>query len=169
MSSDWWNPLSWEVFSDWSGTSWAEELGDAVRQAYEWVSTTAEARGWSAEAEAEAGYYIATAEANASGDVGAFWSGLSSEWPTGGSYPAGWSDLADAWASASGTVRTTEAARDEGSLGDVAAGTAKGISDDIVESSTWLRTWGPWIAGVVVVLLLLVFVYVKANKGRGWL
>ena len=146
----WYDPTSWALFSDWGAASWSEELEAAVEQAEDWTGTVADAKGWSGEDLGRASDLIVSS-AEAAEDVAAFWSLLASSWGAEGG-PEGWAELGDTFAAAATAAASTAEGRESGTVGEVVAGAAAGSAEDLADGADWLRTWGPWVALVLLVL-----------------
>lgn len=162
----WWDDLADKVaapFADYGVEDWQEDATAAADQAADWLHTAADQRGWPADLVEDAEAAIVHAVALADDDVDKFWMELAASWPAPADPPAGWDKLAAAMGAADQAADTAAAGRDLGSVSSVLEGTAEGIVDDVVDSSTWLRKWGPWLLGGTVILLLVVWVAVKAK------
>lgn len=155
--------MSW---FDWFNTSsWSEDLEAAIDQASTWIATTSTARNWAQIdplADDAAAALVAQAAEEAD-DAGGFWAALSSIWGSR-TLATGWDKLGDTFRSAQGTAATVEEARDEGSAASILGGTAAGAADDVVEGATFLRSYGPWIALVLVVVFVIVLAWQWGKK-----
>lgn len=159
----WYNPLSWQVWSDYGVAAWSEDLESAVQQAEAWTERTAAARGWTDGQLLYAGQLIRNA---AQGQQGAldFWRRLDQLWESR-DLP-GWDELGETWAAAAGAARSTAAGRDAGSIGEVVGGAAAAAAVDTAELADWGRRYGLWVVGALVVVSVVVYAGVAARKRR---
>ena len=157
------------VFSDWGGTAWAEDLDTAKAQALAWLSSVASSKSWPSAATAYVTAAIEQSYDAADGwfsdDVPAFWSLVPSVMDAyTGSKPTNWDKLRDAYRAGSGAATTTAAAREEGSVATVAAGTLEKSIEDVQEIAAATKSYGPLVLGALAVVAVVAY---AASKGRG--
>ena len=154
--------MSW--LSWFNVSSWSEELEAAVDQASEWIARVSTARNWAQvdpQADDAAAALVASAAEEAD-DAGAFWRALAATWGT--RTVEGWEGLADTWESAAGTAATVEEGREAGSVSSILGGTVDGAADDVVDAAGFLRSYGPWIVLVLVVIFVVVLAWQWGKK-----
>jgi hypothetical protein len=161
----WYDPTTWEVFSDWGASDWSEDPDAAKVYAEDLIERTAEERGWTTTQLNDA-YNFASQARTTAGAVGTedplsatltFWSELASRFLLYPDGPAGWYELAETFDQALVTTETTAESRDEGTIGAVAEGTVANTDDDLAE--LW-KTVRPWAIGIGALLAL--------RELRGW-
>ncbi len=145
----WWDPTSWELFSDWGTSAWAEDLGAAVDQSLEWIGQVAATKAWSDEWIDYAAALVAACEEATSPDVEWYWITLAAWWDDTYSEASaagieGWAELAATFHQAAGTTATVEESREEGTVGTVAEGTVTNTGSDLEE--LW-ETARPYVIG----------------------
>lgn len=137
-------------FSDWGGTSWAEDLDAAKSQATAWLSSTAGAKRWPAAATSFVTSAISASAEAADGwfsdDVAGFWAVLAATMDRyTGTKPTSWDKLRDTFAAAGGATVTTEKARDEGSVSTVVGGTVAASVEDLEDAAKAAKSSGPMV------------------------
>lgn len=147
----------WDWLDTGGGTSWETNYEAAVDQAYAWIESVANARGWSSSQEAKAISLVEDAKDYAEGfeDLDEtftmkFWSKLASIWSSVSNAPEGWDGLGETFASAAGASydpveqvvsNVTEFVSD-------VAGDVNAVVDP--RKSPW-----PWVIGGVVVFFVV--------------
>lgn len=123
---------------DYGTTGWATSLDAAVEQAETWISTTADAKGWSSADRAAAADMIEAARANADGwwsdDIAGFFTELGAAMSARSSQPGGWAKLAAVFSgSAVATVASVEEAEHASSASTIIAGTVTSSAQDVAD------------------------------------
>lgn len=108
--------------SDWGTSAWAEDKDWAFSQAWEWMATTATARGWSEDPDVyQSGETYLLNAYSQSANTEDFWNKAAQGFAQGPvtataslPIPAGWDKLANTFAMAGSTTVTVEEARELG-------------------------------------------------------
>ena len=159
----WYNPATWEVFSDWGAASEFEDVDEAISQAASWIEAVADAKDWPDSAMSTADGRLAEA-ADDEDDVIQFWGNLAVTWdyepPEGAE---GWEELGDAFEAAAGAASRTAEGREQGTVGAV-------VGDAIADTLTDLDVTNPdsamrWLLYAVLAIVALgVIVYAATRK-----
>jgi hypothetical protein len=149
---------SWARYGATGSSTWSSSIESAASQAEAWTERVASAKGWRPATLAAAGGLIVAAADSAETALG-FWQALGKRWGRHAEVD-GWDKLGKTWSAAAGASTSKAAEVQASKLGTQLVGTASLSAEDVAETATWGRTWGPY----VVAGLLLVAVVVLAWK-----
>lgn len=155
-------------FADYGTSGWDSDLPKADSQARAWIETTATARGWSAAWKAAGlGHVDAALEAAdgwLSDDVGLFWQTLCDLFDGATGAPAGWPELRNTFASASGTVAQRELASTAAVVQEQAQEAVEKAAEAVEESATWWGSNGRYVLIGLAALGLVVILWLASRR-----
>lgn len=134
----------------WGAAAWSEDHAAAVAQAEEWISSTAEARGWSQSDTDRALGVVDEAEA-ITHSASEFWRLLASLWSKH-TWPEGGGQLGGTFDSGHSAAVTTSESRELGSLTTMIADTASATADDLADPR---QSWGLWLGAAALLVGVL--------------